>query len=268
MSANKDFYLMSINELRHEYNESYDNPIKRATVRQIIKEKYLEYKQNKKNSVNNPNKSQSTLNKTNSKKQSNQYNQSRKSQYKQKSRSSMRDSKVDYDECDVGYEFTDDDFMDTNLNTVSTAHSNSNRNYSRKYTSKHNSNHIDKENEYNRKMTNRTFELNDTGLELDEKDFNLFPNHENLNELDDDNSKYSGYNNEFDDKFKKEVENDYVNNNLMDRMNSEMEIRNKKKADTSNNKSFMSPYDSGGKNELFDIYYNERTNKNFKNKGS
>ena len=67
MSANKDFYLMSINELRHEYNESYDNPIKRATVRQIIKEKYLEYKQNKKNSVNNPNKSQSTLNKTNSK---------------------------------------------------------------------------------------------------------------------------------------------------------------------------------------------------------
>lgn len=264
MSANKDFYLMSINELRHEYNESYDNPIKRATVRQIIKEKYLEYKQNKKNSVNNSNKSQSTQNKTNSKKLSNRSDQSRKSQ---KSRSSMRDLNVDYDD---GYEFTDDDFMDINPKVVSPVHSNSgrDRNYSQKYTNKYNSGNTDKENEYNRKMTNRTFELNDTGPELDNRDFNLLPNHGNLDELDDDHSKYSGHSNEFDDKFKKEVENDYVNNNLMDRMNSEMEIRNKKKSDTSNNKSFMSPYDNGGKNELFDIYYNERTNKNFKNKGS
>ena len=75
------------------------------------------------------------------------------------------------------------------------------------------------------------------------------------------------FSNNVDTKFKKEVETDYVNNNLMDRMNSEMELRNK------NNKhyrqdTFVSPYDNGGTKELFDVYYNERINKDFRNKGS
>ena len=250
MSTNKDFYSMSVNELRQEYNESYDNPIKKAVIRQIIKEKYTEYKlsHNKKKNV-------SDSSNISSKSSASHIPHA---QYVQNNNKKMKSSKrivqrkktpkhdIDY------YEFTDDDFLDTVDRERETEH-NTKSNARSRTDNIYNSTGVTDQSAYNRKMNDRTFELSDD-------DFNLFPNHGNLNELEQNDDVH-------DDSYKNVVENDYVNNNLMDRMNSEMEIRNKKNTQISNNESFISPYDTGGKKDLFDVYYNERTSKNFRNKG-
>ena len=253
MSADKDFYSMSINELRKEYNESYDNPIKKAVVRQIIKEKYMEYKlsHNKKDTtkLNDRRKYENEQYMTNVQHIQNAQNNkgSHYSNYSQKVKKSKPKKKVPVDDY---YEFTDDDFLDTvdTDNTNNTPTRKKNRDI-------YNPTSVSDQNKYNRKINNRTFELSDD-------DFNPLPNHGHLDELDEGDDDYKS-----DDNFKQVVENDYVNNNLMNRMNSEMEIRNKKNSQIANNDSFLSPYDNNkGKKELFNVYYNERTGKNFKNK--
>ena len=69
-------------------------------------------------------------------------------------------------------------------------------------------------------------------IPLREEDFNLYPNHGPLNELEENNGLY-------DKKFKDEVNKDFMNNNLMDRMNSEIDIRNIK---LKNKKDFIPPF--------------------------
>ena len=116
MSTNQDFYSMSINELRREYNESYDNPIKRATVRQIIKEKYTEYKLTHNKTTMVSEKVTPTIPaKISSQSRSSRSSRSSQSRPSQSSQSRSSQSRSSYSlPVDDFYEFTDDDFLDAN----------------------------------------------------------------------------------------------------------------------------------------------------------
>lgn len=101
--------------------------------------------------------------------------------------------------------------------------------------------------------------INEPEIELKEEDFNAKDVHGPLNELDDDYGL-------FDDKFKKEVAQDIMNNNLMERMNSELDIMSATKA-RKNNKDFIPPYanNEGDKYASFK-HYRGISNNNFSSK--
>ena len=71
--------------------------------------------------------------------------------------------------------------------------------------------------------------VNDLFFEIDKQENNIVP----MNVITTD-SKYGKY----DNKFEKEIKNDYVNNNLMARMDSELDIIKSKQK----NKTFILPY--------------------------
>lgn len=230
----KDLYSMSIGELKQEYIESYDNPIKKVTIRQILKEKNLKSKLHNNENNNNATKKSSTsksvdksvtlLNGNRKRTGYNKHDKTRNYNSTSRYNRKHRNTKNDY------YEFTDDDFLDGNNESKSSKSSKSN--------------------------------IRESSYDLSDDDFNLLPNHGNLNEFYDDNS-----DEKYENRFKKEVDSDYVNNNLMDRMNSEMEIRCKKNTNKNSDKNnFILPYDNSNKEELFDVYYNEKYNKDFRNR--
>lgn len=84
------------------------------------------------------------------------------------------------------------------------------------------------------------FENSNFKTNIRDEDINPFPNHGHLNELEDDDRLY-------DTKFRDELNKDYMNNNLLDRMNSEIDIR---KGKVANKKDFIPPFANKGSGQF------------------
>ena len=105
---------------------------------------------------------------------------------------------------------------------------------------------------------------NDNNVWFDETDFNVKPSFSSLNELDDINDT-NDTNELFDSRNITEYGRDFTNNNLMDRLNADMSLRNDKQI-FKNKKDFMAPYSNEPSNNYasFDSIAKSKKN-NFSN---
>lgn len=116
------------------------------------------------------------------------------------------------------------------------------------YTNNNNNNNINNKNYNNNKLPNDICELTDDDIEL-------FPKMKSLNELDELDDIYTNFEsvNLYDKKFETEIKRDKVNNSLMDRMNSNLDIKNIMKKKKTIDINFELPYE----NTLNDISNNK-----------